>query len=313
MYKKKFDCYKLLFIEGTKLNEQHTNNYKMNSTTFNNIICWFFENTEATRDEIIERLLEDDIITKSQVKDLIAILELTTEVEEDLFNETEDATKETEATEEEVKEVIDEITTTVEKDDDVLEGFVKATATPEPTPEVVEEVKEAPKKREKSQAQKDKEAFLQERVGELTVGGMTKKDAKKQAREEWKAKVAEAKEAEKAAKKAAKEAEKAAKKAAKEAEKAAKKAAKEAEKAAKKAAKAETKEGETKKRGQSEFQRLKMEFKKLYISANPGTSKAEATKIAGEAWKNERTIENWKTKGDHVAEKWAAIFKTVEA
>ena len=116
--------------------------------------------------------------------------------------------------------------------------------------------------------------FKEARVADLVEGGMNKREAGRQAKAEWQTALKNAKEA-------------------------------------KKTEKAEKKQ--TKKRGQTEFQRLKMEFKRLYLEANPDATKKEAGQAATEAWKDERTIENWSTsakKNPDIAAKWEAIFAT---
>ena len=96
MYQK-FDCYKLLFIEGNPLNKQHANNYfKMNSTTFNTVICWFFQNTEASRDESSSDCLKMKLLQSHRWKSL-SQSGTHYRSRRDLFNETE-SIKETEAT-----------------------------------------------------------------------------------------------------------------------------------------------------------------------------------------------------------------------
>ena len=113
--------------------------------------------------------------------------------------------------------------------------------------EAIDEVSEPKPKRAKTEYM----LYKEKRVAELVESGMTKADAGRQARAEWKTALKEAKEAKKA------------------------------EKTAKKAEKAE------KKRGRSPFQQFKMEAKALLLEHNPEMSKTDAGKEVVLLWNQE--------------------------
>ena len=187
----------------------------------NNVIMWLFKQagnfaegdtlTEA-QETLMQQLLEDKVITNKQA----LAIEAHVIGEEPVVVENTAADKADIA---EAKEIVAE------------EEAIEAVSEPKP-------------KRAKSEYM----LYKEKRVAELVEGGMSKADAGRQAKAEWKTALKEAKEA------------------------------KQAEKLAKKA---------EKKRGRSPFQQFKMDAKALLLEHNPEMSKIEAGKEVVRLWNQE--------------------------